>query len=60
MAYNFFIEKTDSQYLLSIKTKSPPSRYYRKKKREDGPYPKIYFYQKLYRIIVLMRLASPS
>ncbi len=47
MAYNFFIEKTDSQYLLSIKTKSPPSRYYRKKKREDGPYPKIYFYQKL-------------
>ena len=33
MAYNFFIEKTDSQYLLSIKTKSPPSRYYRKKTR---------------------------
>lgn len=43
MAYNFFIEKTASQYLLSIKTKSPPSRYYRKKNEKTGPTPKYIF-----------------
>lgn len=43
MAYNFFIEKTASQYLPSIKTESPPSRYYRKKNEKAGPTPKYIF-----------------